>query len=368
MALIKGAGNWKVGNMRLPELGISEKFGGNSRSVSNAKNRQAISIWQNSNSKSKSNPKANVQKKGDVSFDVGEKETLRSGGTVASAMDYRGTAPASNSSGGTTTNSTSGGSSGGDNNDGGGRSLSDIINEEFDSVMAGLDAQASSAQNSIIPQREVLGTAYQNNLNDAGLRQSNEQAALKSALNDYTQRGIARSSLTGGFGSSAGEALAERLGRYGMQEQSKLQNGYATMRNKLAQSYQSGLADLEAQLQQRLSNIDTLKASARSDKARATYDAWSNYMNQVAQFNNSMAQYDAALRQVVAERSGNLGGLVNNTPNFFNPKNFGVMSPVDPVQEIQPLTIGQGIPATMYSDNNEEDAYSALLNLPQTVQ
>ena len=278
---------------------------------------------------------------------------------------WSGSAPGSGAATSAPSTSNSGKNSG---NGGGntGPSTKDIINDEFDGVLADLDRQAQFAQQSIVPQRQLLSDAYQGNLNEIGLRQQNEQAALKSALNDYSQRGIARFSLTGGFGSSSGEALAERLGRYAMQEQSKLQNGYATMRNKLAQAYQTGLADLEGQLQQRLSTIDSLKTKARSEKARAVYDAWQSYTNQVAQFNQTMAQYDASLRQIAAEKSGNLGLLVNNQPNFFDRKNFGIMSPVEPVGEMNTIVPGQGIPATVYSQGgagtDDEDIYDLLQN------
>lgn len=288
-------------------------------------------------------------------------------GEVKSATDDRSATTSTYSAPTTSTNNTSGGGGGNSGGDsGGGRSVQDMINDEFDGVLADLDRQAQFAQQSIVPQRQLLSDAYQGNLNETGLRQQNEQAALKSALNDYSQRGIARFSLTGGFGSSSGEALAERLGRYAMQEQSKLQNGYATMRNKLAQSYQTGLADLEGQLQQRLSTIDSLKTKARSEKARAVYDAWQSYTNQVAQFNQTMAQYDASLRQIAAEKSGNLGLLVNNQPNFFDRKNFGIMSPVEPVGEMNTIVPGQGIPATVYSQGgtgtDDEDIYDLLQN------
>lgn len=366
MTILKGPGNWKVSGKRLPELGLTEFFGGKANSVKNAQARKAISIWQGSNSKSKPNPKANTPKKGDVSFDIGEQDALR-GGVLGSSTSFSG--PTSSSGVTSSSRSSSSGSrSSSSNDDGGdnsGPSLTDIINQEFDSVLADLDKQAGQAQQSIVPQRQLLGEAYQGNLNEAGLRQQNEQAALKSALNDYSQRGIARFSLTGGFGSSSGEALAERLGRYAVQEQSKLQNGYATMRNKLATSYQQGLADLEGQLQQRLSTIDSLKSRARSEKARAVFDAWKSYTDQVAQFNQTMAQYDTTLRQIAAEKSGNLGLLVNNQPNFFDRKNFGIMSPVEPVGEMGTIQPGQGIPATVYNTqggSNEEDIYDQLQN------
>lgn len=355
-----GPGNWTKFGINLPELGLTEKLGGKKGSIFKASQNYLVTKGVDPQS----------------AYGNGVKFTpyaqQKSAPAVKSTTDVRPPTTTNNLPTTTTDNrekKDNNDSGGGDNDNG--TSLNDIINQEFDAVLADLDRQAGQAQQSIVPQRQLLGDAYQGNLNEAGLRQQNEQAALKSALNDYSQRGIARFSLTGGFGSSSGEALAERLGRYAMQEQSKLQNGYATMRNKLATSYQQGLADLEGQLQQRLSTIDSLKSRARSEKARAVFDAWKSYTDQVAQFNNTMAQYDASLRQIAAKKSGNLGLLVNNQPNFFDRKNFGIMSPIEPVGEMGTIQPGQGIPPTVYNasgGSDDEDLYNQIAGiLPSTI-
>lgn len=283
-------------------------------------------------------------------------------------------AQSSRQSSGSVLGSSTKSSSNNDNNSGDDTSLIDLINEEYKQYNSLLGGLENSAKQQTEVSRNNLQTSAETALENTGLEEQGERAALKQRQADYNQRNIARLSNLGAFGSSAADAVAERTSRIALQEAGKISNYFNQARNGIRTTLQEGLAQLENELNSRLSRIDELRATGASEKARAKRSAWENYVNQVSDFRNSMANYDLALRQWVADKTGNIDSLLAGIRSY-EAGDFGAISPDTPFNGLGqlPSTIGSGIPVSIpmgagtAEEEEQDDLLSILSTAPSTI-
>jgi hypothetical protein len=219
-------------------------------------------------------------------------------------------------------------------------------------------SNAGAAQGQIQAEAPQITQQLQNDQNsrEADLNQRSYQNDLdyqsgigktKQVLSDLQRRNSAQLALTGGYGSSSGEALAEAYGkqaqgsmgalensRYGAQQSvqtamQQVKNFYDNKKSEVQLNLQRGLSDIQSQLQDQLNKIQGAKADSARSKASATMQAWQDYTNRRAQLNLAVYQFNQNLDAWANQKSSTLTSsqayqvaqtpMVNQNAGYFDP-------------------------------------------------
>ena len=227
-------------------------------------------------------------------------------------------------------------------------------------------------------QREIAGAETQ-----VGQTKENALTAGRRLFGELQMGGQQRF----GGASSAGQAYSELTGREFQRGQATIQQAYQNamtkvmdMKQTLQERFDTGLNNLMVQkdsalgevrrwFQEKLSEIDTLKAEAGINKSTQRLDLLQGLRNQVYQINLAATQTQAALTQQLQAQQGELDKYTellgsNTTALGQNQNALASVATSNPKTALNVTTGGMG-PTQQYTGRIKKDEMTGIAGLPR---
>lgn len=248
-----------------------------------------------------------------------------------------------------------------------------LIEQDYNNAIGQLSNQESDLRSQAGIATNEIGADYGNAIAQLGSEQSTAQQGVQSQLNtgetnaktatqqardlfrQTQQSNIAQLSALGISSSSVSEALAERLGvetarrlsgitgslneirQNAASETSRINNYYQQKKTALDTTVANEKAKIQQALVSGLSQINSARTQAATDKARARLDLLTNAQNQINQIVQTAQQFDNSLKAWATQKAQTLQEAYNNPQalqsflgnlstiqSAFNPSKFNI--------------------------------------------
>jgi len=286
--------------------------------------------------------------------------------------------------------------------------LGAIVDRDYESAMAGLDAQESTIRGQAATSEQQIKSEYapaktaieeegavrqQGLEGETSLATTQEKGALQQArdlFRQIQQKNISGLSGMGISSSSVAEALAERLGvetarrisgitgsanevRQNIKkEMTRVQTYYKQKVSDLEQHMSSSIAGLQQELLSGINQINSARTVAANDKANRRAELINNAQNSIAQLQYQAQQFQQSLQEWATKKSSSLSEAQQFTyaPTDYSGlsgaiSNVGTLPSVagfNPTPNIQQESSGYLSVTPKYVKGSEEEDLTGLAN------
>lgn len=338
------AGSWKIGGIRLPEFGITERI------------QRAVAPQRSTTAQGGSNLL------GSSSYAAPQSQILgaQTQNPYAGAQSTRGSAIPTNP----ITGGGGGGSVGGSGAQSGynqqiqnvqsqGDQGADLIEQDYNNALGMLAGQeqslrgqagtaegqieneAGAVRSQLTREQGVAEQGVQSNLSTSEKEGTNAMQQARDLFRQTQQGNIAQLSALGISSSSVAEALAERLGvetarriagvtgslqevrENATKEMGRIKDYYTSKVTEVQQQVQVQKANIQNSLIAGLNQINSARQQAATDKARSRAELLNNVQNQIFQLTQQEQQFQQSLKQWAEKKSAALTPMITD-PNFVN--------------------------------------------------